>query len=291
MATRQAKADGAKAGRTQPRHSPTIEGEPESDANERLLKRMEVMMENMRTDIVSQFEQIVSGAIKKEIAAACDPLVKEISTQGLTIASLESTADDHDTQLTSLQATVTSLTERVGILSERCEDLEGRSRLNNIRLVGIAEGCEGPRPTEFVSTLLQNLLGLDNAPALDRAHRTLRAKPKDGEPPRPFVVRVNLFQQRNEILKKAGSSPPLFYQGKRVSIFPDFTTAVAKKRATFSKVKKELHSCPGVKFGLFYPAVLRITPPNGQTRRFDDPVSALEFVQKHLKTVVAPDAI
>uniref|UniRef100_A0AAV2M4W3 C2H2-type domain-containing protein n=1 Tax=Knipowitschia caucasica TaxID=637954 RepID=A0AAV2M4W3_KNICA len=69
----------------------------------------------------------------------------------------------------------------------KCEDLEGRSRLNNIRVVGVPEGSEDSRPTVFVAKLLQGLLGLDGEPVLDRAHRTLRPKPKDGELPRPFV--------------------------------------------------------------------------------------------------------
>lgn len=280
----------SKAGRTEPRLSPDPSTESESDANERLLARMEAMMDNMRTDIVSQFEQIVSGAVKKEITAALGPLESKITAQSQTIANLEEAANSHDEQLTSLNATVAVLESRVESLSQKCEDLEGRSRLNNIRLVGVPEGAEGSRPTEFIAKLIQNLLGLDSEPVLDRAHRTLRARGKDEDPPRPFVARVNMFQIRCEILRKAGSSGPLLYQGKRVYIFPDFTASVAKKRAAFTRVKKELHSCPGVKFGLFHPAVLRITLPSGQARRFEDPALAMDYVQKHIKTVVTPDS-
>ena len=130
--------------------------------------------------------------------------------------------------------------------------------------MGLPEGTEGPRPTEFTAQLLQDILGLDNKPMLDRAHRTLRAKPKDGEPPRPHVIWVNLFQVRNQILRRAGEASPLSYMGRRISIFPDFTPTVAKKRAAFPAVKRELHSCPNVKFGILYPATLRITLPCGR---------------------------
>uniref|UniRef100_A0AAV2M5G9 Uncharacterized protein n=1 Tax=Knipowitschia caucasica TaxID=637954 RepID=A0AAV2M5G9_KNICA len=61
--------------------------------------------------------------------------------------------------------------ERLLIRMEKCEDLEGRSRLNNIRVVGVPEGSEDSRPTVFVAKLLQGLLGLDGEPVLDRAHR------------------------------------------------------------------------------------------------------------------------
>ncbi|KAJ8400420.1 hypothetical protein AAFF_G00395440 [Aldrovandia affinis] len=142
---------------------------------------------------------------------------------------LERGATDHSTRITELEANVGSLTTRVTYLDNRCEDLEGRMRRNNIRLLGIPEGVEGSRPTESVAGLLQELLGLDEKPLLDRAHRTLRSRPREGEPPRPFVIRVHFFHVRNDMLKRSGDASPLLYKGRRVSIFPDYTTAVAKK--------------------------------------------------------------
>lgn len=71
--------------------------------------------------------------------------------------------------------------------------------------------------------------------------------------------------------------------GKRLYIFPDYTLAVAKRRAAFIKVKKELHSCGDVKFGLRYPASLHITMSNGRTHRFENPDEALEFIHQRLK--------
>lgn len=109
--------------------------------------------------------------------------------------------------------------------------------------------------------------------------------------PTSLLARVNMFQQRNEILHKASEASPLIYNGRRISVFLDFTAAVAKKRTAFTKVKKELHSCPGVKFGLFYPAILRITLPNGQVQRFEDPSLAMDFVEKKLKDAVIPDSV
>lgn len=175
-------------------------------------------------------------------------------------------------------------------LGKKCEELEACSRWHNIRLVGLPEGSEGPQPTEFIARLLMDLLGLDGLPGLDRAHRTLRAKPKEGEPPRPMVIRVTQFQVRNAILRRAGQSSPLLHNGKRVHIFPDFTPTVAKRRVAFVQVKRALHACGSVKFGLRYPATLHITKPSGETYRFEDPDQALEFVNKRLKKNPAPDS-
>lgn len=114
---------------------------------------------------------------------------------------------------------------------KKCEDLKGRSRLNNMRVIVIPKGSEGTRPTDYLAAFSQKLLGLEQKLTLNRAHRTLSPRPADGEPPRPFVVRVNTFQQRNEIWRRAGTSP-LLHNGKRISVFPDCTTAVAEKKTS-----------------------------------------------------------
>ena len=128
-----------------------------------------------------------------------------------------------------------------------------------------------------------DLLGLDDKPGLDRAHSTLHAKPKEAEPPCPMVIRVTQFQVKNAILRHAGQSSPMLHNGKKVYIFPDFTPTVAKWRVAFVQVKKELHTCTNVNFGLRYPATLHNTMSSGQTYRFEDPDQALEFVNKRLK--------
>lgn len=273
---------------------PTVgsaEAEPGPDANDALLQSIKLMMDDLRSDILSKFDSIVADAVKREMTGALRPMERKMEAQGRTIVELEHATSAQADEVTELQVTVSTLSGQVKSLSDKCEDLESRQRLNNIRLIGLPEGLEGPRPTESVAEILKDLLSLDDLPVLDRCHRSLRARPKDGEPPRPLIMRVNLFQVRNLILRRAGECSPLNYKGKRLSIFADFTQAVAKKRAAFAAVKKELHSCPGVKFGLMFPAVLRITPADGQMRRFEDPERAMDFVVKKLKKVVVPDEV
>ena len=262
------------------------------EASSMLLANMRQMMEEMRKDMVSSFETIITEVVKREVAGALAPLECKITSFAATITQLEDVANDHEERLVSLQASVSQLKGEVDFLNKKCDDLEGRSRRNNIRILGIPEGSEGPRPTEFVAGILQNMLSLDVKPVLDRAHRSLRPRAKDNTaPPRPFIVCVNQFQMRNDILRKARELSSLHYNGKRVYIFPDFTAAVAKKRAAFAPVKKALHSCPGVKFGLIFPATLRVTLPSGQLRTFEDPDLAMDFVKDNLKTGVLPGSV
>ncbi|CAB1422910.1 unnamed protein product [Pleuronectes platessa] len=85
-------------------------------------------------------------------------------------------------------------------------------------------------------------------------------------------------------------SSPLLHNGERVQIFRDFTPTVARRRAAFVQVKRELHACANVKFGLRYPATLHTTMSGGQTHRFEDLDQALQFVNKRLKKNPAPES-
>lgn len=142
-------------------------------------------------------------------------------------------------------------------------------REDNLRILGVPEGDEGPRPTEFIATLLQEVLELEEKPLLDRAHRSLRPKPKSGKAPWAFVIRVHYYHVRDQILRRAAVASPLTCKGSKLSIFPDFTVEV---------VKKILHEHPSIKFGLFFPAELKITMPSGEILKFTDPDVAMTFV-------------
>lgn len=91
-------------------------------------------------------------------------------------------------------------------------------------------------------------------------------------------------------LRRRWSRTPLLHQGKRLFLFPDYTLSVAKKRAAFTDVKRLLHSCPGVKFGLRFPVTLKITLPGGATHTFEDPATAMDFAKVNLKSCVSSGA-
>ncbi len=73
----------------------------------------------------------------------------------------------------------------------------------------------------------------------------------------------------------------LSYRGKRVYIFPDYAPEVVKKRAAFTDVKRLLKDIPDVKFGLHFPAKLRITFQE-QEKSFDDPKLAMSYIHENI---------
>ncbi|KAI4827056.1 hypothetical protein KUCAC02_030483 [Chaenocephalus aceratus] len=82
-----------------------------------------------------------------------------ISDHGQRITSLESNADLVDGPLSTLEATCAELAASNAKLRA---DLEARSRRKNIRIIGLPELIEGPRPTAFFSDLLPPISGGPN---------------------------------------------------------------------------------------------------------------------------------
>ena len=216
---------------------------------------------------------------KKEVQTSITALEETTASHGNTIKEIEKSATLHSDDITALQRQVTRLNSEVEKLTEKCEDLEGRSRRHNIRITGIPEGTEGPRPREFIAGLLQKLLSLEEKPLIDRAHRTLRRRPEPTEPPRPFILRLHYYHVLEDILRKATAAKQLYHDGKRIQIFPDYPPTVAKKRALFNRSRELLRGKPGTRYGLLYPARLLITH-NGTQISFIDPKKAEEYAER-----------
>ncbi len=178
---------------------------------------------------------------------------------------------------------MTRLSAETARLLDKCQDLEGRSHRNNIHLIGVPEGKEGPRPREFVAQLLTDVLSLDQKPLIDRCHCSLRQRPTDGQPPLPLIRRLHYYHAVEDILRKAADLKDIRYQGQRIQLFPNYPPAVVRRRRELTQAREILRNKSGVRYGLLHPARLIITH-SSQQRSFTDPKAALDYAKHHFGT-------
>ncbi|KAI4894558.1 hypothetical protein NFI96_004454 [Prochilodus magdalenae] len=136
-----------------------------------------------------------------------------------TLGSLTEAVSAHDARIDSLESALKKMEGVNTALQQKIEDLEGRSRRNNIRIIGVPEGAEGKRPTDFVAELLPKLLGEENFNlplVVDRAHRSLQPRPADGARPRPIIARIHLFQVKEKIMQLRRLHGPLQFRSNKV---------------------------------------------------------------------------
>lgn len=226
--------------------------------------------------------------IRSEVCTSRTEILSELKT-------LKSTLQVHEVKLQEMGDSLTDVDARVITLEKLCsdlakdnikmktklEDLENRSRRNNIRVIGIPERDEGPRPTAFVEALLLEVFGEESfakPPVVDRAHRSLAPPPKQNQPPRPMIIRLHHFQTKELILRLSREKGQLLFRGARVHFYPDFSAELAKKRAAFIPAKNKLREA-GLEFALLHPARLRVAH-NGAKHFFDSPQEVISFIQQ-----------
>ncbi|KAL6477455.1 hypothetical protein MHYP_G00132900 [Metynnis hypsauchen] len=213
---------------------------------------------------------------------------KQLKEAQLAAASMEDSASFEASQAASdgdLPLMWQKTQRKNEALRLKLDDLEGRSRRNNIKIVGVPEGEEKGKPTEFVANLLPKLLGAAHFTEpliVDRAHRVLQPKPPEGAKPRSIIARVHFYTEKERILRLRGGRN-LDYNGHKVLIFPDYTAEVLGQRRSFRDVMQALRA-QQVVHTLRFPAKLCVRY-KGQLKCFTSPSEAVKFVETELKDV------
>ncbi|KAG7455603.1 hypothetical protein JOB18_003129 [Solea senegalensis] len=179
------------------------------------LASIATMLEDHRASIAVDFKSTFAA-----LELRLDKMQTTIKEHGQRMDSLESHAELHAQRIQALEERYVALAENNTKLTSKTIDLESRSRRNNIRLIGVPESIEGPRPTSFFADLLSEVLGdqiLQSPPELDRAHRALTAIPQPGSRPRPVILRLHRYQIKELIIREACKSRgKLQYRGSPI---------------------------------------------------------------------------
>lgn len=229
------------------------------------------------------------GGLKADMALIRNDLQK-INDRVEAAEGRISTVED---QLPSMQKTLKTATLQIAALLSKVDDLENRSRRSNIRLVGVPEKAEGRDPVAFLESWLSDTVGKDLLSpffAIERSHRVPTRPLPPGAPPRPMLIKLLNFRDRDTLLRAARDKGDLSINGQRVSLFPDFSGEIQKKRMLFLDIKKRLRAL-GVPYSMQFPAKLRVVALNA-THFFDSPKDALSWLdhnERSLRSTAHPD--
>lgn len=240
-----------------------------------------VLKSELKNALADDFEILKTElkAVKTEIINNTAALKHEIDEAKVSIKEVEGGLSAWSDEVVTLRETVSEMKTEIAELKAKCEDMEGRSRRCNIRIIGVPETPDSSSTTS-VSKLLTEVLQLEKEPLIDRSHRSLGPK-KPGGKPRAIVAKLHYYQDVVQILRRARTRGPLRFNGEPITIFPDYTATVAKARAGFTEVRKLLRDQEGVRYGILFPARFRVTF-RGEDREFTDPVKAMTYVRRNI---------
>lgn len=200
------------------------------------------------------------------------------------IASLEQFANSTSDELTGMRSELAAVAAENTKLKAKLIDLAGRTRRNNIRIVGLPEQIESQtRPTEFFSQLLCDVLGADilsSPPRLDRAHHAQPARLATTGRPRHVVICFHHFQTRELVVRAARQlRGKLKYKDTPIHIFEDYAPEVLEQRTQYRDVMKRLFEL-GYKPALRYPAKLTVVLPDGSRKLLPSVEEAADFASR-----------
>uniref|UniRef100_A0AAV2LVG7 L1 transposable element RRM domain-containing protein n=1 Tax=Knipowitschia caucasica TaxID=637954 RepID=A0AAV2LVG7_KNICA len=215
------------------------------------LRKMNATLQTMAADVITIKETT------KELKESVESIQARMGEAEQRISDLE---DSHEQASSKLE----KCDKRVDVLWSRVEDLENRSRRNNVRIVSLKEGLEEQgKMAKYVEKILGDALGLTGGEfEIERAHCIPIPVPDTSKPPRAVLVRFLRSSAREKVLQVARETRGIHWEGCKLSIFEDFTRELAEKRKAFVPVKKHLRELQ-VKHRLVYPATLLFTW-NGQ---------------------------
>ncbi|KAJ1128596.1 hypothetical protein NDU88_006973, partial [Pleurodeles waltl] len=104
-----------------------------------------------------------------------------------------------------------------------------RSRCNNLRIVGLPENTATSSLVSFLEDWFHLWMPADHLTAwfpIERAHGALQSRPPPGFPPRPLILHLFNFKDRDALLQDALTRRDLFCDGVKVLLFPDYTRDV-----------------------------------------------------------------
>jgi len=145
-------------------------------------------------------------------------------------------------------------------MEDKLLDLETRSRLNNLRLVGLLEGAEGEDPCSFLEKWIPealNLLARGSTVNIERAHRVGPAR-EASAPPRTLIMKFLGYREKQVVLTAAKANKDIQYKGQQVKFYPDLATGIHQLRKQFDPVRRELRN-RGIRHGLIHQARLLVT--------------------------------
>lgn len=214
-------------------------------------------LETLHTSINSALTQITANAEK--------------------IVDLENRVASHEITVANLEQTLIQHRESERILHEKIEDLENRSRRNNLRFIGVPESVMGVALLTFLTEDLPKALAMDGPPdphAIERAHRIGPQRPpgEANRRPRPVIAKYLNWAIREKVLQAYRKQPSLQVGENKILIFQDFSASVTMKRKAFTPICKFLHD-RAIRFQLQFPAKLKVHH-EGRQLLFDDPTQA-----------------
>ncbi|CAH2306712.1 Hypothetical predicted protein [Pelobates cultripes] len=216
------------------------------------------------------------AAVKEEVAA----LRKDLSSVEVRVEALETEAQASRAQHQAAELATTRQGNMLLSLRRQVEDLENRSRRQNIRIRGLPEPDTAPLQ-DTLQALFRQILG-EECPAvikLDRAHRSLGPQRPDGRP-RDVLCCLHDYSLKERLMTAARGMADIPFRGASVALYQDLSGLTLDARQALRPLTTTLRE-KGIAYRWGFPFSLQIRQGNAwiQVRWPEDVPRALRALR------------
>ncbi|CAH2305587.1 Hypothetical predicted protein [Pelobates cultripes] len=181
----------------------------------------------MLRETSADIKAYTAAALEKQITG----LKKELEVLTSRTDHNERLIKDTQTKTTALHKDTELLQDRMLYLEDGLEDLNNRSRRQNIRIRGIPETVLPDAILPTIKAIFQSLLpnASDQELYIERAHRALRPPTYNPNTPRDIITKLLYFPVKEQLMKAARSHQPT-YQDQQIHFYQDLAPTTLKKR-------------------------------------------------------------
>lgn len=234
-------------------------------------------------DQLALLQEALTSTITQTVSAAVNTAIKEVQKDIIDLGDrtdkLETYTDDIAQRLIYVEEDNAALKGEVGYLQDMCEDLENRSRRQNLRFRGIPEEIAPPEISSYLKDLCTHICPESSSDMwrFDRAHRTLGPKPPASKPPRDIVACFHYYHSKEEILTKTRSARIWDFRTHKIQIFMDLSPITLNKRRELRPVTQALRD-QGIPYRWGFPFKLVVTRA-GHTYTLHNPRNGGKFLK------------
>lgn len=231
----------------------------------------------MAQAVAALLSPTITAAVDRSVSAGIDQLRRELREQAGRLNEVKHCLSDLEEEAQSSQTAALQASQTQHYILKKLDDLENRTRHNNLRVIGLPEAYNSGTLTELRPTLIPEALCIATPCIVERARR-VGAPSNDRRSPRSINVRYLNYSDRVVILKSFCNAKSFQLEVHKLFIFADYSQEVSRKRKAFRSICTALH-LKGLKFTLSYPATLRLTDQAGETKSFTHPEEAASYLQ------------
>lgn len=213
-----------------------------------LQNEMKRDLKTFKDEITQQMREELTE-LKEDIDQKFAKITTDIEEQDEKIDAALTRTEEIESWNREANCVLEEILEEQKILEDKLDNLESRSRRNNLRVYGIPEETESKSESvaQFMDKWLREEFSLNDDLQIQRAHRALASKPKPDQPPRSIVINFQQFTVKEMILRKAWEKKTTTLGANRIYFDHDYSLRTLQQRKAYGSIKKILKR-EGVRF-------------------------------------------